>query len=127
MGVPYFPIKSSPVPVANPLWYFVFPDLRDSIKDWLGILVATLDLPIIQENGFTPNLNPGTLSCIIEEINPEYFFAWSAGITASPGDSIAGTTSPAPFGPGTLMVPEAYILGATRPGPVIVGGTPKAL
>ena len=35
-----------------------------------------------------------------------------AGITASPGDSIAGTTSPAPFGPGTERTPDAYPCGA---------------
>ena len=34
----------------------------------------------------------------------------SVGITASPGESIAGITSPAPLGPGTLKIPSAYFL-----------------
>ena len=44
----------------------------------------------------------------------------SAGITDSPGDSIAGTTSPAPFGPGTLTIPLANFL-TPRPGIIIPG------
>ena len=55
-----------------------------------------------------PRTNPGILSEMIAEINDLYFCASSAGITASPGDSIAGTISPLPFGPGTLRIPEAY-------------------
>ena len=66
-------------------------------------------------NGLSPNLYPGILSEIIDETSPLYFAACFAGITASPGESIAGTTSPAPFGPGTDKTPDAYFLG-TRPG-----------
>ena len=48
---------------------------------------------------------PGMLSAIIELINPPYFFVMAVEITDSPGDNIAGTTSPAPFGPGTETIP----------------------
>ena len=47
------------------------------------------------------------MSAIKEEIIPLYFLDCLAGITASPGESIAGTTSPAPLGPGTDMIPDA--------------------
>ena len=43
-------------------------------------------------------------------INGPYFSTNFAGITASPGDSIAGTMSPAPFGPGTETIPLANFL-----------------
>ena len=48
------------------------------------------------------------LSAIIPLIRPPYFLAILVGITASPGESIAGVTSPAPLGPGTLTTPFAY-------------------
>ena len=48
------------------------------------------------------------LSLIIPEISGEYFAVIFAGITASPGASIAGIISPAPFGPGTDTTPLAY-------------------
>ena len=47
-------------------------------------------------------------------INGPYFSTNSAGITASPGDSIAGTISPAPLGPGTLTIPFANFLAPFR-------------
>ena len=40
-----------------------------------------------------------------------------AGITASPGDSNAGTMSPAPIGPGTLSTPVEYLLLCGIPPP----------
>ena len=54
---------------------------------------------------------PGISSFIIPRIKPEYFADCLAGITASPGDSIAGTMSPAPLGPGTDTTPLAYFFG----------------
>ena len=64
---------------------------------------------------------------ISASINPRYFCAFSAGIIASPGDSIAGTTSPAPFGPGTETTPDAYFLGALAPRPTAIGVPAKAI
>ena len=60
-----------------------------------------------------PVPNPGILSLIIPEISGEYFAVIFAGITASPGESIAGIMSPAPFGPGTDTTPVLYFLGFT--------------
>ena len=50
------------------------------------------------------------LSAIIPLISGAYFLAIGAGITASFGESIAGTLSPVPL-PGTLTTPFAYPLG----------------
>ena len=58
---------------------------------------------------------------IMEETSPLYLDACFAGMTASPGESIAGTTSPAPFGPGTDKTPDAYFLGARPPADGITG------
>ena len=97
------------MPVSNALLYLAFLPLAASseLKSESLILTATLERPSIEANGFLPILNPGTLSAIREEIIPLYFFDCFAGITASPGESIAGTTSPAPLGPGTDIIPEA--------------------
>ena len=98
------------------------------------ILTATFDLPSIDANGFLPNLNPGTLSAIKEEIIPLYFLDCFAGITASPGESIAGIMSPAPFGPGTENVPLLYpaivppgACARLRPGTLVIGGAVTTL
>ena len=55
----------------------------------------------------------------MSEMKPRYFCALSAGITASPGASIAGTTSPAPFGPGTERTPDLYPCGFPPPALVL--------
>ena len=55
--------------------------------------------------GSYPSKYPGMPSEIIELISGAYFLDIFAGITASPGDSIAGTISPAPLGPGTDTTP----------------------
>ena len=60
--------------------------------------------------GILPAIKPGTLSWNIAVIKPLYLSVVSVGITASPGESIAGTTSPAPFGPGTDIIPSLYFL-----------------
>jgi hypothetical protein len=58
-------------------------------------------------------------------ITGAYFLADLAGITASPGDSNAGTMSPAPAGPGTIETPLAYFLVGVAFGfPVGIPGTP---
>ena len=75
---------------------------------------------------YLPTLYPGILSEIIPLISPPYFSTILAGITASPGESIAGTTSPAPFGPGTLTIPFAYFL-ALKPGCIIPGNLAAAV
>ena len=59
-----------------------------------------------------PKANPGILSSRSALIKPEYFPACLAGITASPGESIAGIISPAPLGPGSERMPSASFLGA---------------
>ena len=53
------------------------------------------------------------LSEIIPLISGAYFLANLVGITASPGESMAGMTSPAPLGPGTETTPFAYPVGST--------------
>ena len=101
------------------------------------ILTATFDLPSIDAKGFLPNLNPGTLSEIKEDTMPLYFCACFAGMTASPGESMAGTTSPAPLGPGTERIPLAYPgipsivpdgdCALLTPGILVIGGAIAAL
>ena len=56
-----------------------------------------------------PSKNPGIFPVIIDAIKPRYLLAIFAGITASPGDNIAGTMSPLPFGPGTDNTPLLYL------------------
>ena len=65
-----------------------------------------------------PFSNPGRFPATIPAITGAYFFALFAGITASPGDSRAGTMSPAPAGPGTMETPLAYFFGVTLGLPV---------
>ena len=67
-------------------------------------------IPLPGPPGILPAIKPGTLSWNIAVIKPLYLSVVSVGITASPGESIAGTTSPAPFGPGTLITPSTYFL-----------------
>ena len=64
------------------------------------------------------------LSVIIAAISGPYLSVIAVGRTASPGESIAGTTSPAPFGPGTLNTPSAYFLGGS---PVTAPAGPGAV
>ena len=99
------------------------PAERAELKSSLFILTATLERPSIDANGFLPILNPGTLSAIRDEIIPLYFLDCLAGITASPGESIAGTTSPAPFGPGTDIIPDASF----NPGGLVLPTTPPVI
>ena len=87
-----------------------------SARDFLLIGALVVELPPV-----FPLLNPGIFPEIIPLINPEYLVAIFAGITASPGDSIAGTTSPAPFGPGTLNTPLAYFFGFAPRLPTALG------
>ena len=71
------------------------------------VYVADCVLFEIPGTSGVPPLYPGTFPEIMAPINEEYLLAMSVGITASPGESIAGTTSPAPFGPGTETTPLA--------------------
>jgi len=73
--------------------------------------VAGVNLVVLLDLAPMPSSYPGIFPATIALINGPYFSAIAAGITASPGASIAGTTSPAPLGPGTLTTPLAYPVG----------------
>ena len=112
------------MPVTNAFWYLPpLPACSIDCKSDCLVLTATRELLSIEPNGLKPdiaapnlpNLYPGRSSLSISLIKPEYFLDCSAGITASPGESIAGTMSPAPFGPGTDRTPELYFLVPARP------------
>ena len=100
-------LETSPVAIPFPL-------------DWPISVLIDSGKNIVAFLNPLPTWYPGILFAIIALINGAYFFAMSVGITASPGDSIAGTTSPAPFGPGTETTPLANFL-APRPGIIIPG------
>ena len=102
---------------------FLFGEIPSSAKllDWLPNGAGSkAGFPRLLEEvlntsffGSYPPSYPGILSEIIELISGAYLLAILAGITASPGDSIAGTTSPLPFGPGTDTTPLLYPIGST--------------
>ena len=77
--------------------------------------------------GSLPVAKPGTSSLNIAVIRPLYFLDMSTGIIDSSGETSAGITSPAPFGPGTLSTPsENFFTFGTGGNPLTADLAPAA-